>query len=70
MLVLTSFLISNWSSFAAKKMHLCVSECDIGIQKKGLLGCGDGAEANVLTKVYEEKKVLGSVLFACVQFCL
>lgn len=48
------------SAVGAKKRHLCVSECNYGVlQKRGLLGCGDGAEANVLAKVYEEKRVLG-----------
>lgn len=64
------FLLGNGSSLAAKKRHFFVSECDYGgIRKRGLLGCGDGAEANVLAKVYEEKRVLGSV-FVCVQLCL
>lgn len=55
-----NFLLGNESSFGAKKRHLCISECDYGvIRKRGLLGCGDGAEANVLAKVYEEKRVLG-----------
>lgn len=29
------------------------------IQRRGFLGCGDGDEGNVLSKVYEERRVLG-----------
>ncbi|KAK3029452.1 hypothetical protein RJ639_037737 [Escallonia herrerae] len=29
------------------------------VQRRGFLGCGDGEEGNVLSKVYEEKRVLG-----------
>lgn len=66
-----NFLLGNESSFGAKKRHLCISECDYGvIRKRGLLGCGDGAEANVLAKVYEEKRVLGSVFYIYVCLCL
>lgn len=63
------FLLGNQSSFGAKKRHLCLSECDYGgIRKRGLLGCGDGAEGNVLAKVYEERRVLGSVISSFVDF--
>lgn len=55
-----NFLLGNQTCLGAKKRHLCLTECDYGgIRKRGLLGCGDGAEANVLAKVYEEKRVLG-----------
>ncbi|CAN1274033.1 Coenzyme Q-binding protein COQ10 homolog, mitochondrial [Linum perenne] len=30
-----------------------------GIQRRGFLGCGDGEEGSVLSKVYEERRVLG-----------
>ncbi|CAN4092704.1 unnamed protein product [Withania somnifera] len=35
--------------------------CRIGnlIQSRGFLGCGDGEEGNTLTKIHEEKRVLG-----------
>ncbi|KAA8528536.1 hypothetical protein F0562_035891 [Nyssa sinensis] len=29
------------------------------VQRRGFLGCGDGEEGNVLSKVYEERRVLG-----------
>ncbi|XP_058221069.1 uncharacterized protein LOC131331203 [Rhododendron vialii] len=29
------------------------------IQRRGFLGCGDGDEGNVLSKVYEERRILG-----------
>ncbi|PSS17250.1 Coenzyme Q-binding protein COQ10 A like [Actinidia chinensis var. chinensis] len=29
------------------------------VQRRGFLGCGDGDEGNVLSKVYEEKRVMG-----------
>lgn len=29
------------------------------IQRRGFLGCGDGDEGNVLSKVYEERRVMG-----------
>ena len=31
------------------------------VQRRGFLGCGDGEEGNVLSKVYEEKRVMGYV---------
>lgn len=31
------------------------------IQRRGFLGCGDGDEGNVLSKVYEERRILGYV---------
>ncbi|KAL6982905.1 hypothetical protein U1Q18_016299 [Sarracenia purpurea var. burkii] len=39
---------------------LWASSCNCsGVQRRGFLGCGDGEEGNVLSKVYEEKRVLG-----------
>lgn len=37
------------------------SQSGIGpvIQSRGFLGCGDGEEGNSLTKIHEEKRVLG-----------
>lgn len=33
--------------------------CGNAIQRRGFLGCGDGEEGNVLSKVYEERRVMG-----------
>ena len=33
--------------------------CNRAIQRRGFLGCGDGEEGNVLSKLYEEKRVMG-----------
>lgn len=64
---INKFSLGN--EITTKKRHLCISECDFGgIRKRGLLGCGDGAEANVLAKVYEEKRVLGSVFSGFMDF--
>ncbi|XAR61888.1 hypothetical protein NMG60_11016431 [Bertholletia excelsa] len=36
------------------------SSCSGGaVQRRGFLGCGDGEEGNALSKVYEERRVLG-----------
>lgn len=33
------------------------------MQKRGFLGCGDGEEGSMLSKVYEERRVLGYFFF-------
>lgn len=33
--------------------------CNVTFQKRGFLGCSDGEAANTLTKVYEERRVMG-----------
>lgn len=36
-----------------------ISNNTVMIQKRGFLGCGDGEEGNMLSKLYEERRVLG-----------
>ncbi|KAL2498265.1 Polyketide cyclase/dehydrase and lipid transport protein [Abeliophyllum distichum] len=36
-----------------------ISNNSVFIQKRGFLGCGDGEEGNMLSKLYEERRVLG-----------
>ncbi|KAH6758955.1 Polyketide cyclase / dehydrase and lipid transport protein [Perilla frutescens var. frutescens] len=37
----------------------CRNSSHIVLQKRGFLGCGDGEEGNMLSKVHEERRVLG-----------
>lgn len=41
---------------------------NIVLQKRGFLGCGDGEEGNMLSKVHEERRVLGQ-LFINLAIC-
>lgn len=51
-------LVDNLSS-RCYRSHRSADRANDFIQKRAFLGCGDGEEGNVLSKVYEERRVMG-----------
>lgn len=55
--------INSFPSSAHKFGNMCNHSCSYNnsnyYQRRGFLGCGDGEEGGVLSKVHEERRILG-----------